>query len=311
MYNQHRQSQYQRYREARTTLVGNPGTLQALERFLTDEVASLLSAHIGEITRDYNEATFLYPFWQKYPPEDRGRAPKGDQVPWIEVGEHVLGAKLARLLPLRFGVRDPGLPTGPDVRFLLSHERIKELTNGMTDAAWLMADIKSVGPRDDADHTVMSHNQISGLGEWDQCDDGISNRVMTAVGLRASHPFHSALPPLYVLSDGTIAPTVLLAIKPVYSMLSIATRGKLQGQPLCRVDIAAIPNGLLLEAGPKYLDTHRGLLFPGKDDKDKNPLKIRARISFERLRAIDAWRVRSLAAPSDPSIADLRPPAGR
>ncbi len=83
------------------------------------EVSTLLAAHVDEIARDYNEATFLHPFWQNYPPEDRGRAPKGDQIPWIEVGEHVFGAKLARFLPQQFKVADPGLPTGPDVRFLL------------------------------------------------------------------------------------------------------------------------------------------------------------------------------------------------
>jgi len=309
MYNQHRQTQYERYRTARSALVGAPQMMQELERYLAGEVISLLMVSIEEITRDYNEATYLYPFWQRYPPLDRGRAPKGDQVPWIEVGEHVLGAKLSRLLPQRFQVKDPGLPTGPDVRFLLTNSRISEITNGLTDSAWLMADIKSVGPRDDAAHTVMSHNQISGYGEWDRPDGGVGNRVMTAVGKRASHPFHSALPPLYVLSDGTVAPTVLLAIKPVYSMLSVCTSGRLQGQPLCRIDVAAIPNGLLLEEGPKYLESHRGLLFPGKDDKEKNPLKIRARISFELLRAIDAWRVHSIAVPPDPSIAQTPPPA--
>jgi len=166
----------------------------------------------------------------------------------------------------------------------------------MTDAAWLMLDIKSVGPRDDANHTVMSHNQVSGNGVWKNKADGVKNRVMKAKGPMASHLFHCTLPPLYVLSDGTIAPTILMAIKPVYAMLGLIKGAELVGQPLSRIDVITIPNGLLLEVKPKYLAQHPGLLYPGKDKKDKDPMKVRARVSFDVLSRIAKWRVVRLQA---------------
>jgi hypothetical protein len=43
-----------------------------------------------------------------------------DQYPWLEVGEHTIGAKLPRLLVNSFDVRDTGIPTGADQRFVIS-----------------------------------------------------------------------------------------------------------------------------------------------------------------------------------------------
>jgi hypothetical protein len=134
----------------------------------------------------------------------------------------------------------------------------------------------------------MSHNQISGNGKWDEKDFGVINDVMTAQGKRTSHPFYCSIPPLFVLSDGKIAPVVHLVLKPVYTMLGLSVNG--HGQPLDRVSLAAIPNGILLTENPGYLNTFPGLLFPGKDDKEKNPKKTRARVSFEILRQIAEWR---------------------
>ena len=57
-----------------------------------------------------------------------------------------------------------------------------------------------------------------------------------------------------------------------------------------------MPNGLLLEENPGYLKDHPGLLYPGKDDKDKNPLKLRARLSMDVLQEINEWRVKSIVA---------------
>jgi hypothetical protein len=42
------------------------------------------------------------------------------------------------------------------------------------------------------------------------------------------------------------------------------------------------------------LRDHPKLLFPGKDDKKKNPFKVRCRISFSILRSIADWRVRDI-----------------
>lgn len=287
--------QFTNYNQARTQLITDPAPLIALERYLIDDLFSRITANIDQIKHDYNEASHLYPFWRNYPPEDRGRQPIMDQYPWIEVGEHSIGCKLARLLAGYFTIGDAGLPTGADQRFLLSHPDISRVTGGLTDTVWLFIDIKSVGPRDDADHTVMSHNQVSGDGVWTDPDDGVSNTVLQAIGARAQHDFHSSMPPLFVLSSGVVAPTVIIALKPVYHMIPAALpRSRNDGQPLIRIDLACIPNGLLLTQNPNYLRTHRGLLFPGKDDKGKDPRKLRARISFELLRRIAAWRYQSL-----------------
>lgn len=209
------------------------------------------------------------------------------------MGEHAIGRKLARLLARDFEIRDTGIPTGPDERFLLSSPAIGECLKNESQSAWVFIDIKSVGPRDAAPHAVMSHNQISGDGVWTKPDKGIKNSVMNQTGLRVQHKFHCSIPPLYVLSDGIVAPVVHLVVKPIYRMLSL-TKPEATGQPLREIAVVCIPNGLLLACNPGYLKQHPNLFFPGKDDKTKNPLKIRARVSFDILRTIADWRVRFL-----------------
>ncbi len=294
MYNQYRKNQFSAYQDTRKQLISNPGILIQLEEYFAKTIEQLIIENLSEIAKDYNEASFLFPFWQNYPPDARGRQPRGDQYPWIEVGEHAVGDKLPRLLQKDFQIRDVGLPTGPDKRFVLSNDKILKLTNGLTSSAWLFLDIKSVGPRDDFEHTVMSHNQISGDGLWGNIDLGVKNSIMTATGRHTSHKFHCSIPPLYVLSDGVIAPVILMALKPVYKMLSLDDKKADGGQPLGKITIVTIPNGLLLEENPAYLKKYPGLFFPGKDDKSKNPLKIRSRVSFELLTKIADWRVRNV-----------------
>ncbi|MFH1207708.1 MAG: BglI family type II restriction endonuclease [Patescibacteria group bacterium] len=290
----HLKNQFKKYNETRDYLLENPDILIRLEKYCSDKVFEILHTHEAIIIRDYNEASFLYPFWKNYPPDERGRQPRGDQFPWIEVGEHTIGVKVAReIVNLFQEVRDTGLPTGPDQRFIIADPEIKKITKGLTSHAWLMIDIKSVGPRDDFSHTVMSHNQVSGDGIWRKEEAGIKNRVLKATGARSKHNFYPTLSPLYVLSDGAIAPTVLLAIKPIYKMLALDGNGKV-GQPLVRIELISIPNGLLLLKKPNYLKKYPGLFYPGKDDKEKNPLKVRARISFSILKSIAEWRVRIL-----------------
>jgi hypothetical protein len=287
MFNQHREEQFRRYNEARDFFVDNPESLIQIERFCIDSISYFMKINHEEIKRDYNEASFLYPFWQNYPPDDRGRMPKGDQYPWIEVGEHIFCPKISRFLASAFTVRDTGIPTGPDDRYIISDEKIHSALK-ITNSLWLFIDIKSVGPRDDQDHAVMSHNQISGNGKWMDKDFGIINDTMIAKGQRASHPFHCAIPPLFVLSDGTIVPVIHIVLKPVYKMLGLTSGEK--GQPLDRVSLVSIPNGILLAENPNYLQMYPRLLFPGKDDKEKDPRKVRARVSFEVLRQIAEWR---------------------
>ena len=123
-------------------------------------------------------------------PEDRGRQPVGDQFPWIEVGENVFPPKsIGSFLPdLKLGIagflRDQIrlMITGPELE--------KGLT--ITDTVWIFLDIKSVGPRDDAPHAVMSHNQISGDGLWENVSTGTLNGRLIALGPRAQHEFWPA-----------------------------------------------------------------------------------------------------------------------
>lgn len=162
MFRRYRSDPFRKYNEGRNHFLANIPQLIAPEKYFSDALHAIVSNAIPEIIRDYNEASNLFPFWQNYPPEERGRQHRGDRFPWIEVGEHTIGDKLPRLLE-RYGytIGDAGLPTGPDKRFVLSHGEIARCPGGYTDAAWLFVDSKSVGPRDDFDNTVMSHN--SGL----------------------------------------------------------------------------------------------------------------------------------------------------
>lgn len=68
----------------------------------------------------------------------------------------------------------------------------------------------------------------------------------------------------------------------------------LYGQPLEKIKIASIPNGLLLAENPNYIKQYPHLFFPGKDDKSKDLRKIRARVSFDILKKIDSWRVKEI-----------------
>ena len=253
---------FENYQKARNYFILNYVQLIELEKYIMKIVVSDIKANLDQITRDYNEASYLFPFWENYPPDDRGNKPKKDQYPWIEVGEHVVGTKFSRLLAKNFSIRDTGFPSGSDERFVLANSTIQQITNQFTGSVWLFIDIKSVGPRDDQEHTVMSHNQVSGDGIWLEQDTGLVNTILKAIGLRASHDFHVSLPPIFVLSDGTIAPLINLAVKPVYKMLSAqGSSTKNSGQPLARIDVACIPNGLLLTQSPNYLQMYQSLLF--------------------------------------------------
>ncbi|BBD55984.1 BglI family type II restriction endonuclease [Planktothrix agardhii] len=294
MFNKFRNSQYSIYNQARNYFIQNYDQLIGIEKFIALKIYEIVNNNIQQIANDFNEASNLYPFWQNYPPEERGRYPIGDQYPWIEVGEHSIGDKLPRLLEPYFSIRDVGLPTGADVRLVLTHPEINNLTNSFTDTCWLFLDIKSVGPRDDQSHAVMSPNQISGSGIWDSVDGGVSNTVIVAKGRNKSHLFHASIPPIYILSDGTVIPVIIVILKPVYKMLSLEEQSEDGGQPLGRISFATVPNGLLLHEQPNYLAQYPNLFFPGKDDKNTNPQKMRCRVSFEVLKSIANWRFQEI-----------------
>ena len=183
MFTEFRPTMFANDHAMRDAFLASPDRLIAVERAAADAVFDCIRAHYAEIERDYNEASYLYPFWADYPPENRGRAPVGDQIPWIEVGEHAVGRKLARLLAARFDVKEVGLPAGADDRFVLRSDEIRHASGGITDLAFLFLDIKSVGPRDNFNHTVLSPYQVSGDGVWSGPDANVHNSPMRAAAV--------------------------------------------------------------------------------------------------------------------------------
>lgn len=292
MFHEFRPLMFRQYQQARNHFINHPEQLIEIERTITSVVNDCLLRHYDEFARDYNEASYLNPFWANYPPDNRGRAPVGDQVPWIEVGEHAVGHKLSRLLSVSYDIAEVGLPSGADNRFVLRSDEIRKITKGFTDCAFIFLDIKSVGPRDNFAHVVISPYQVSGDGLWTEQDGNLVNSTMTAAGPRVSHVFHPAISPIYTLSNGSVAPTIHLFVKPVYSMLT----GTHCGQPLETIKSICVPNGLLLTQNPAYLRQYPGLFFPGKDDKGKDPRKIRVRVSFSLLGQIADWRIQEIPA---------------
>lgn len=71
------------------------------------------------IFKDFSErALKLVPFWKNYPPEQRGRQPIGNSIPWLELGEKTIGSNIIGKLASRFDdITFPGLPTGGDHSF--------------------------------------------------------------------------------------------------------------------------------------------------------------------------------------------------
>ena len=291
MFNKFSEQQHKIYNTTRNYFIENPEKLIEVERTISLLVLETIKEHKEVFRTSYDEASYLFPFWKNYQPEDRGRSPRGDQIPWIEVGEHAIGANLSRILGNKIQVREVGLPSGTDQRFKISDESIKKAC-GLTDSVMLFLDVKSVGPRDDFDHTVLSTYQVSGNGVWANKNEGVKNSVVKAVGKIASHDFHCALPPIYVFSDGTVAPTVSIFIKPRYEMIyEDELREVCVGQPLDKVTCVSLPNGLLLSVNPNYLKKYPGFFYPGKDDKAKAKNKMRARVSFKLLQETGNWRV--------------------
>ena len=284
MFTTYSKEQFNSYNKALNFYVENPNNIIEIEHFVMEELKHFINLHLPEIKRDYDEASYLYSFWRNYPPLDRGRSPRGDQFPWIEVGEQVFGNKLSRYFASNFNIKDSGLPSGADDRCIIASERINQILK-ITDSVWVFIDIKSAGPRANFEHAVMSPYQISGSGDWNDINKGMINQPIPAQGKRAQHDFLCSLSPIYVLSDKTVAPLASFIIKPIYGMLEEG------GQPLEHIKIASIPNGILLTKNPNYLNIHKGLFFPGKDDKEKDLRKIRARIDFNILKGIDNWRV--------------------
>ena len=238
-----------------------------------DFLVGVTLAAAARLESDFGRANDLLPFWRNYPPKQRGRAPSGTSIPWSEVGEKSLSSNLLRaILEKDPTITFPGLPFGGDVRFANAE-------------ALIHFDVKLTGPNDRADEVVAPPQQLSGDGaKW---QNGITNTPFAVTGTRANMSFYPKLPPFYVL-DGSIRLCLTYFLKAVYTVQEYGV------QPLHYLEVACVPNGLLLFDGPVYARTP-GLLIPGKDDQTKPPEDKRVRVRLNPLATIQqGWRCRQI-----------------
>ena len=250
------------------------GHIIAVEKRYTEFLTGVILSAADDIYRDFCQVTELFPFWVNYPPEQRGRKPRGTSIPWGDMGEKSIGQSLVRAISLKNpSVTYPGLPLGGDVRFA-------------TDEALVHFDMKLTGQTDNPHEIVASPHQISGDGAvWKKgvvnpAIDGVANSPFTVIGERSSMNFQPELPPFYVLG-GRVLICLTYFIKAVYKVNSLGD------QPLDHMELVCVPNGLLMFDGPNYART-RGLLIPGKDDQKTK--KKRTRVRLNPLSELNQWR---------------------
>jgi hypothetical protein len=168
MYNTYRNNMFHVYNNVREQLIQNPKAIISTEEYITTAVCKMFLENYAEFESDYNEASYLHPFWANYPPDDRGRSPVGDQIPWIEVGEHAVGHKASRILSQQCEVREIGLPSGADNRFLIIDPTITKMTDGITNKALVfLVNISrkwSTRPRETVHSTAKNGPALRGAG---------------------------------------------------------------------------------------------------------------------------------------------------
>ncbi|MCD9188501.1 MAG: BglI family type II restriction endonuclease [Pyrinomonadaceae bacterium] len=272
------------YFSIRSKLISNElAHIVAVERQYMDFLVDVTLRAADSINTDFCQVTELMPFWVNYPPRQRGRAPSGASIPWSEVGEKAISQNLVRALTLEdTSITFPGLPLGGDIRFA-------------TNDALIHFDVKLTGPNDRADEIVASPHQISGDGViWE--NNGVVNSPANVTGARASMIFQPELPPFYVLNK---RPLVCLTyfLKAVYEVKSIGD------QPLKYLEVACVPNGLLMFDEPQLARTP-GLLIPGKDEQTY--LKKRTRVRLEPLANLHDWRCIQIVKVDDKWITQAR-----
>jgi hypothetical protein len=260
--------QAEEYRELRERLLAGEGEkILSIERQYMDLLLRASERAAPRIYRDYERAAAYLPFWMNYAPKQRGRQPTGESIPWGEVGETTLSANMVKAILEEFPeITFPGLPFGGDIRFA-------------TGEALVHLDTKSTGPNDNPDELVVSPYQVSGDGVgWDE--KGLINSKVLVRGSRGSMEFQPELPPFYMEGDQVLV-CLTYFLKAVYTVESLGM------QPLDYLELACVPNGLLVFEGRRYFDT-AGLFIPGKDVKS-HPHK-RTRIRLDPLASIADWR---------------------
>ncbi|MCD6283057.1 BglI family type II restriction endonuclease [bacterium] len=211
----------------------------------------------------------LRPYWLLYAPKQRGHKPRGDSLPWGEVGEKLIEGLFLQSLGSYFeDLEFIGLPYGGDIRF-------------MSQDSLCHFDVKSTGPNDNPNEIVASPNQISGDGAIKE-GSYVGNSSVVVHGPRREMVFQPELPPLYMLRKlPRLCVTVFLKV--VYAVEEPGI------QPLDHVEVVCVPNGLLMFTGPDYHMNNLGrLLTPGKDEvKFKHK---RVRVKLIPLAEIATWR---------------------
>lgn len=258
------------YFAIRAAFANNHERILTLEQHYMDYLATAIVSVAGPIADAFMQASDLMPFWRNYPPLQRGRAPTGTAIPWLEVGETVIGAYVIRALALQdASIAHPGLPSGADIR-LLTHDALIHL------------DIKITGPNDRADEVVASPNQLSGDGAMWR-DNGMLNSPVNIRGQRATMVFQPELAPFYV-SDKRPLLCLTYFLKGVYRVERPGS------QPLETLTLICAANGLLAFTGPDYNQSVPGLYIPGKDEKSHR--KKRVRLRTKPLANLASWRER-------------------
>ena len=227
-----------------------------------------------QINIDFStQAEKLLPFWIEYPPEQRGRRPKGDSIPLLELGEKTLVSHLLSTLGRFDFVSFPGLPTGGDVRFA-------------TNTAFVHLDIKLTGPNDNPDEIVVPPNQVSGDGAY--WGSGVLNSNWPVKYVRkgrtgeVNYQFQPKLPPFYILDNKPLL-CVTMFLEAVYSVSDYGI------QPLSYFELICVPNGLIMFDSLKLAQA-ANLILSGKDDKSKSEDSRRIRIRLDPLSEIAQWR---------------------
>lgn len=246
-------------------------TILAAEQKYMEILTEVTLKAVPNIYKDFSLATDLKPFWIAAAPEQRGYKPKGDSIPWGEVGEKTILATMAAAISKKFpDIIYPGLPFGSDLRFA-------------TQDALIHFDIKLTGPNDDPDEIVASPNQISGDGNnWDSEKEAVFNSAESIqYRSKVPMPFQPELPPFYILNGKPLL-CLTYFLKAVYIVEDLGV------QPLRYLEVVSVPNGLLLFDTLDYNSNFFGLLRPGKDEKEKR--KKRARVKLNPLAQLAAWR---------------------
>jgi hypothetical protein len=267
----------QHFLDRRSQLIDNPQSIiEVEEQFQEYLVHQVIGRCYEQIEKEFSDSPReLLDFWRNYPPEQRGRQPVGNSVPWLELGEKVIAhniiSQISRNNP---HIQFHGLPTGGDIRFTLP-------------GLYVHLDVKMTGPNDNPDEIVVPPNQISGAGDkWNRSGFLNSNfPIHYQSSTRSSlinYCFQPKLPPFYII-EGNCHLTITAFIDAIYDVQSFGNH------KLLKLEVSIVPNGLLLFDTLMLANTN-GLLIAGKDDKTIPDDSKRVRVRLNPLSTIAKWR---------------------